>query len=105
MPVGCDHCRWFPVDEQDGHLILVLVGGCDDRAERRACRRQHRSAAQSIIRAAQGRAEDPAPCILHAAARLTCGCRQRRLRIQASWPWADGIVTAWDRISALSQAP
>jgi hypothetical protein len=43
--------------------------------------------------------------ILHAAARLTRGGRQRRLNIQASWPWAAGIVTAWHRISALPQAP
>jgi Transposase DDE domain group 1 len=43
--------------------------------------------------------------ILHAAARLTRGGRQRRLRIQASWPWAAGILTAWERISALPQAP
>jgi hypothetical protein len=42
---------------------------------------------------------------LHAAARLTRGGRQRRLNIQASWPWAGDIVTAWDRISALPQAP
>jgi predicted ATPase len=40
--------------------------------------------------------------ILHAAARLT---RQRRLKIQASWPWAADIVTAWERITALPQAP
>jgi len=43
--------------------------------------------------------------ILHAAARLTRGGRQRRLRIQATWPWAADITTAWDRISALPQAP
>jgi Transposase DDE domain group 1 len=43
--------------------------------------------------------------ILHAAARLARGGRQRRLKIQAGWPWAAGIVTAWDRISALPQAP
>jgi hypothetical protein len=43
--------------------------------------------------------------ILHAAARITRGGRQRRLRIQASWPWATDITTAWDRISALPQAP
>jgi hypothetical protein len=43
--------------------------------------------------------------ILHAAARLTRGGRRRRLGIQASWPWATDIVTAWDRISALPQAP
>jgi hypothetical protein len=43
--------------------------------------------------------------ILHAAARLTRGGRRRRLKIDASWPWADGIVAAWNRISALPQAP
>jgi Transposase DDE domain group 1 len=43
--------------------------------------------------------------ILHAAARLTRGGRRRRLNIQASWPWAVDIVTAWDRISALPHAP
>jgi Transposase DDE domain group 1 len=43
--------------------------------------------------------------ILHAAARLTRGGRQRRLRIQATWPWAADITTAWDQISALPQAP
>jgi len=43
--------------------------------------------------------------ILHAAARLTRGGRQRRLKIQASWPWADDIVTAWNQVSALPQAP
>jgi hypothetical protein len=43
--------------------------------------------------------------ILHAAARLTRGGRQRRLNIQATWPWAADIITAWERISALLQAP
>ena len=43
--------------------------------------------------------------ILHAAARLTRGGRRRSLKIQASWPWAAVIVTAWARISALPQAP
>jgi hypothetical protein len=43
--------------------------------------------------------------ILHAAARLTRGGRQRRLNIQATWPWAADIITAWGRISALPQAP
>ena len=43
--------------------------------------------------------------ILHAAARLTRSGRQRHLKIQATWPWATDIVTAWDRISALPQAP
>ena len=43
--------------------------------------------------------------ILHAAARLTRGGRQRRLNIATTWPWATDIVTAWDRISAVPQAP
>jgi hypothetical protein len=43
--------------------------------------------------------------VLHAAARLSRGGRRRRLKIDASWPWAADIVTAWDRISALPQAP
>ncbi len=43
--------------------------------------------------------------ILHAAARITRGARRRHLKIQASWPWADDIVTAWNRISALAHAP
>jgi hypothetical protein len=43
--------------------------------------------------------------ILHAAAKLTRGGRQRRLNIAATWPWAPDITTAWDRISALPQAP
>ena len=43
--------------------------------------------------------------ILHAAARLTRGGRRRHLNIQASWPWTADIVTAWDRVSALPQAP
>jgi Transposase DDE domain group 1 len=43
--------------------------------------------------------------ILHAAARLTRSGRQRHLKIAATWPWAPAIVTAWDRITALAQAP
>jgi Transposase DDE domain group 1 len=43
--------------------------------------------------------------ILHAAARLTRSGRRRRLKISATWPWALAIVTAWDRITALPQAP
>ncbi len=43
--------------------------------------------------------------VLHAAARLTRSARQRRLRIQAIWPWAADIATVWGRISTLSQAP
>jgi Transposase DDE domain group 1 len=43
--------------------------------------------------------------ILHAAARLARSGRRHRLKIAATWPWATAIVTAWDRISALPQAP
>ena len=43
--------------------------------------------------------------ILHAAARLARGGRRRHLKIDASWPWAADIVTAWNRTSALPQAP
>jgi hypothetical protein len=43
--------------------------------------------------------------ILHAAARITLGARQRHLKIQASWPWAADIVTAFGRIKALAHAP
>jgi hypothetical protein len=43
--------------------------------------------------------------ILHAAARLTRGGRQRELKISATWPWAADITAAWERISALPQAP
>jgi hypothetical protein len=43
--------------------------------------------------------------VLHAAARLARGGRRRRLKIQASRPWADAITAAWQRIDALPQAP
>jgi hypothetical protein len=43
--------------------------------------------------------------LLHAAARLVHGGRKRRLKIQATWPWAGAITTAWQRIAALPQAP
>ena len=43
--------------------------------------------------------------LLHAAARLTRGGRRRHLKIAATWPWAPAITAAWDRISALPQAP
>jgi hypothetical protein len=43
--------------------------------------------------------------LLHAAGRLACSGRRRRLKIAATWPWAPAIVTAWDRIAALPQAP
>ena len=43
--------------------------------------------------------------ILHAAARLARGGRRRRLRIAATWPWADAIAAAWAMITALPQGP
>jgi hypothetical protein len=43
--------------------------------------------------------------ILHASGRLTRSGRQRRLKIAATWPWVPVIVTAWNRITALPQAP
>ncbi len=43
--------------------------------------------------------------ILHTAARLTASGRRRRLKIAATWPWTPAIVTAWNRITALAQAP
>jgi hypothetical protein len=43
--------------------------------------------------------------VLHAAARLVRGGRRRRLKIQETWPWAEAITTAWQRIDALPQAP
>jgi hypothetical protein len=43
--------------------------------------------------------------LFHAAARLARGGRRTRLKIAATWPWADAIVTAWDRITTLPQAP
>jgi Transposase DDE domain group 1 len=43
--------------------------------------------------------------VLHAAARLARGGQRRRLKIQATWPWAPAITAAWQRIDALPQAP
>jgi len=43
--------------------------------------------------------------LFHAAARLTRGGRRRHLKIAATWPWAEAITTAWERITALPQAP
>jgi hypothetical protein len=43
--------------------------------------------------------------VFHAAARLVRGGRRRRLKIAATWPWANAIVTAWDRVCALPQPP
>jgi hypothetical protein len=38
--------------------------------------------------------------VLHVAARITRGARQRRLRIDTTWRWAAAIATAWQRIRA-----
>jgi hypothetical protein len=43
--------------------------------------------------------------ILHSAARLARSGRRRRLKIDATWPWAPAIVTAWNRVTALPHAP
>jgi hypothetical protein len=39
--------------------------------------------------------------VLHAAARLVRGGRRRTLKIAATWPWAQQIITAWQRIQAI----
>jgi hypothetical protein len=33
--------------------------------------------------------------VLHIAARITRGARQTRLRIDATWRWAQAIAIAW----------
>ena len=43
--------------------------------------------------------------ILHTAGRLVRSGRRRFLKIAATWPWAPAIATAWNRVSALAQAP
>jgi hypothetical protein len=43
--------------------------------------------------------------VLHTTARLVRGGRRRYLKIQATWPWADAITAAWQRIDAIPQAP
>jgi Transposase DDE domain group 1 len=39
--------------------------------------------------------------VLHAAARLVRGNRRRTLKIAATWPWAQTIITAWRRVQAI----
>lgn len=39
--------------------------------------------------------------LLHACARITRGARRTRLRVQASWPWASELATAFARLQAL----
>jgi Transposase DDE domain group 1 len=41
--------------------------------------------------------------LLHVPARLTRSARRRKLRIPASWPWADDIVAVFARIAAIPQ--
>ncbi len=36
--------------------------------------------------------------LLHVPARLTRGGRQRRLRLPATWPWADHLKTVFDAV-------
>jgi Transposase DDE domain group 1 len=43
--------------------------------------------------------------VLHAAGKLVRGGRRRRLKIPATWPWAQAIAAAWSRITALPHAP
>jgi len=43
--------------------------------------------------------------ILHTAGRLVRSGRRRYLKIAATWPWAAAITAAWNRVSALAQAP
>lgn len=39
--------------------------------------------------------------LLHVPARITRSARRTRLRIAASWPWAEHLVTAFARLAAL----
>jgi hypothetical protein len=39
--------------------------------------------------------------LLHAAARLVRGGRRITLKIAATWPWADPVISAWQRIQAI----
>src|SRR5680860_355693 len=39
--------------------------------------------------------------LLHVPARLAHSARRRRLRLPATWPWADDIVAAFARIAAI----
>jgi hypothetical protein len=41
--------------------------------------------------------------LLHVPARITRSARQTRLRIAHGWPWADQLVTAFNRLAALPQ--
>ncbi|MDM4718467.1 IS1380 family transposase [Micromonospora sp. WMMA1363] len=41
--------------------------------------------------------------LLHVAARITRSARRTKLRIAEGWPWADQLVTAFDRLAVLPQ--
>jgi Transposase DDE domain group 1 len=43
--------------------------------------------------------------LLHVAARLAFSARRARLRLQASWPWADELATAFASLRALPAPP
>jgi hypothetical protein len=47
------------------------------------------------------RAEPKTLRVLHAAARLVRGGRRRTLKIAATWPWAQKIAAAWQRVQAI----
>ena len=48
---------------------------------------------------------DVRPLAVSAAARLVRGGWKRRLKIQATWPWAEVITAAWQRADALPHPP
>jgi hypothetical protein len=41
--------------------------------------------------------------LLHVPGRISRSARQTRLRISATWPWADDLATAFTRLAALPQ--
>jgi len=43
--------------------------------------------------------------ILHIPARLTAHARRRILKIERSWPWAQAVVAAWNRLGAIPAPP
>jgi Transposase DDE domain group 1 len=43
--------------------------------------------------------------LLHIAGRIVRHGRRTRLRLQADWPWADALVTAFGRLRVLPTPP
>ncbi len=41
--------------------------------------------------------------LLHTAARIVHGQRKTRIKIDTSWPWADQLTAAFNRLSAIRQ--